>query len=127
VRKTIASNPSLLLHLLLPQPGFFLSPNLKLPLLLHHDFQHTTRLSLYPKNSQNQQHKGRGEERRKNHSQASNQGRKTGKEEIEEATTTLPSPLHLQKTNPKKKKKTPQKNGEKKTEKNEGNSGRKWV
>jgi hypothetical protein len=127
VRKTIASNPSLLLRLLLPQPGFFLSPNLKLPRPLRHDFQHSTRLSPYPKSSPNQQRERRGEERRQNHSQASNQSRKTGKEETEEATTTLPSPLPLQKTNPPKKKKKPQENGEKKTEKNEGNSGRTWV
>jgi hypothetical protein len=114
VRKTIASNPSLLLRLLLPQPGLFLSPNLKLPLPLHHHFQHTTRLSPYTKSSQNQQHKTRGEERRQNHSQTSHQGRKTGKEETEEETTTLPSPLPLQKTNQKKKKKHHRKMGKKK-------------
>jgi hypothetical protein len=113
VRKTIASNPSLLLRLLLPQPGFFLSPNLKLPRPLRHDFQQTTRLSPYSKSSPNQQRERRGEERRQNHSQASNQGRKTGKEETEEATTTLPS----RKQTPKKKKKNHRKMGKKKQRK----------
>jgi hypothetical protein len=126
VRKTIASNPSLLLRL--PQPGFFLSPNLKLPLPLHHDLQQTTRLSLsLPKKLSKSatQKKRRGEATKPLTSIKPRQRNRKGGNR--EATTTLPCLLPLQKTNRKKKKKAPQKYGGKKTEKNERNSGRTWV